>query len=242
MINSSKELLGTKMYAAGEEIGKLVDIYFDENDWNIRYLVVEVGDWLDRNTLLFSPLAVTLHEEGLNIGIKKELIEKSPPIDLERPFSRQQEIELHRYYDWPFYWVRLDHSSYPLVEMYTEMKEAGSIEEDTEDHNLRSAKEVAGYKIAARDGDIGRVDNFLMDDDKWNIIYMVVDTGSWLPGRKVLISPSWVTDIDWSESRVRLDLEQNTIQNSPEYDPSEPLDRQYEERLYEYYERDKYWE
>jgi uncharacterized protein YrrD len=242
MIRSIDNMRGMKMFAADEEIGTLVDIYFEDDSWVIRYLVVEVGDWLNRNTLLFSPLAVTLNEEGIKVGVKREMIEKSPPIDVERPFSRQQEIELHRYYDWPFYWVRLDHSSYPLVEMYTEMKEAGSIPEETEDTNLRSVREVTGHKIAARDGDIGKVDDFLIDEKSWKILYMVVDTGGWLPGRKVIVSPTWVEELDWNTSRVTVDLDQDTVRNSPEYIPSQLPDREYEDQLYEHYERDKYWE
>lgn len=242
MIRSVRDLQKLRMHAADEEIGKLVDVYFEERNWVTRYLVIEVGEWLDRNTLLFSPLAVMIGEEGAKIGVKKEMIEKSPPIDIERPVSRQQEMELHRYYDWPFYWVRLDHSSYPLVEMYSEMQESGNIPDEAEDPKLRSAREVTGYKIAARDGDIGKVDNFLIDEESWRILYMVVDTGNWLPGRKVLISPAWIEAISWSESKVRLDLNQDTIRNSPEYDPSSLLDREYEDRLYEHYEQDKYWE
>jgi uncharacterized protein YrrD len=242
MIRGVKELRGLKMYSIDEEIGKLVDIYFEENEWIVRYLVVEVGDWLDRKTILFSPLAVTLLEDGIKIGIKREMIEKSPAVDVERPISRQQEVELHRYFDWPFYWVRLDHSSYPLVEMYTEMREKGNIADEVESPLLRSAREVTGYKIAARDGEIGSVDNFLIDDTSWRILYMVVDTGSWLPGRKVLISPTWIEEISWNDSRVRVNLDQDTIRNSPEYDPSAPPDREYEDRLYDHYERDKYWE
>lgn len=242
MIRSVKELRGLNMHSIDEEIGKLVDIYFEENEWIVRYLVVGVGDWLDRKTILFSPLAVTLLEDGIKIGIKREMIEKSPAVDVERPISRQQEVELHRYFDWPFYWVRLDHSSYPLVEMYTEMREKGNIADEVESPLLRSAREVTGYKIAARDGEIGSVDNFLIDDTSWRILYMVVDTGSWLPGRKVLISPTWIEEISWNDSRVRVNLDQDTIRNSPEYDPSAPPDREYEDRLYDHYERDKYWE
>jgi uncharacterized protein YrrD len=242
MIRGIKEIRKMKMDAADEEIGKVVDIYFEEGIWIIRYLVVEVGDWLDRNLLLFSPLAVVVDDERVKIGVKREMVEKSPPIDVERPVSRQKEIELHRHYDWPFYWVRLDHSSYPLVEMYTEMQETGNIPDELEDPKLRSVQEVTGYKIAARDGIIGSVDNFLIDEDSWRILYMVVDTGSWTPGRKVLISPSWIESISWNQSEVRIDLDKDTIRNSPEYDPSAPPDRDYEDRLYEYYERDKYWE
>lgn len=242
MMRSVKELQKLKMHAADDEIGKIVDVYIEDKIWLVRYLVVEVGDWLDRNTLLFSPLAVVLSEDGVKIGVKKDLIEKSPPIDVERPVSRQQEVELHRYYDWPFYWVRLDHSSYPLVEMYTDMQDSRDIQDNAEDPNLRSAREITGYKIAARDGNIGSVDDFIIDEDSWKVLYMIVDTGSWFPGRKVLISPNWIESISWNQSEVRLDLARDTIKNSPEYDPSQPLDRDYEERLYEYYERDKYWE
>ena len=106
---------------------------------------------------------------------------------------------------------------------------------------LRSVKEVEGYMLRARDGDIGRCKDFLFDDEIWVIRYMVADTGKWLPSRKVLISPDWIVSIQWLEREVAVDLNVEEIKESPEYDPSAPVNREYEARLYDFYGRPKYW-
>ena len=71
--------------------------------------------------------------------------------------------------------------------------------------------------------------------------YLVVDTRNWLPGRKVLVSPDWVDAVDWSERKVHVGLTKEGVENSPEFDPNAPVNRRYEEMLYDYYGRPKYW-
>ncbi|MGQ9572218.1 MAG: PRC-barrel domain-containing protein [Dehalococcoidia bacterium] len=105
---------------------------------------------------------------------------------------------------------------------------------ESEDPHLRSVKEVTGYHIQATDGEIGHVEDFILDDEDWVIRYMVVDTRNWLPGKKVLVAPGWVENIDWSESKVAVGLSREEIKDSPEYDPSAPVNREYEVRLYDY--------
>jgi hypothetical protein len=107
--------------------------------------------------------------------------------------------------------------------------------------HLRSARQVIGYSIQAQDGEIGRVEDFIIDDNVWMLRYLVIDTGNWLPGRKVLLSTSWVEAITWDDSRVHLTLSQERIKNSPEYDPTLPLSREYETELHEHYDRTEYW-
>jgi hypothetical protein len=94
---------------------------------------------------------------------------------------------------------------------------------------------------SANDGEIGHVDDFLVDDENWTIRYVVVDTRNWWPGKKVLISPEWIRSVSWTDSRVYVDLSRDTIKNGPEYDPSTPLSREYENRLYKHYGRSQYW-
>ncbi|MDX1523125.1 MAG: PRC-barrel domain containing protein, partial [Anaerolineae bacterium] len=79
------------------------------------------------------------------------------------------------------------------------------------------------------------------NDETWVIQYMVVDTRNWLPGKKVLIAPAWIDEINWPDAKVHINLSRETIKNSPEYDPETSLDRSYEEELYDYYDRQKYW-
>jgi hypothetical protein len=103
------------------------------------------------------------------------------------------------------------------------------------DANLRSAREVEGYRVKASDGEIGHVERFVVDTDDWNIKFLVVDTRNWLPGRKVLLAPHWCSGIDWIERLADIDLTQEQIRNSPEYEEHEPIDPQLVDRLYKYY-------
>ena len=110
------------------------------------------------------------------------------------------------------------------------------------DPTLRSSRDVTGYYIAALDGEIGHVDDFLVEDRAWAIRYLLVATRNWWPGKKVLISPEWIKTVSWADSQVQVDLRRDEIKAAPEYDPSRPFDREYESRLIEHHNRRKYWE
>jgi hypothetical protein len=70
----------------------------------------------------------------------------------------------------------------------------------------------------------------------------VIDTRNWLPGRKVLVAPAWAEQVSWVERKVHVELGRETIKNSPEFDPSMPVNREYEARLYDFYGRPYYWD
>jgi hypothetical protein len=108
--------------------------------------------------------------------------------------------------------------------------------------HLRSLQEVIGYRIHASDGVIGHVYDFVIEDECWSIQFLVVATGNWLPGRKVLVSPDRTKSISWESSEVRLSLSRSVIESSPEYDPTAPVNREYEVRLYDYCGRPKGWD
>lgn len=92
-------------------------------------------------------------------------------------------------------------------------------EEDRPDPHLRSTREVTGYHIQARDGQIGHVEDFTVDDETWIIRYLVLNTRNWLPGKKVLVAPRWVDRVSWLGSKVFVDLPRVSIKDNPEYDP-----------------------
>ena len=106
---------------------------------------------------------------------------------------------------------------------------------------LRSINELQNYVLEATDGDIGRCKDFLFDDVKWNIRYMVAEPRTWLPGRKVLVSPHWINNVSWSERKVFFELSKEKIENGPQYNPAEPPNRKYEDVLYNYYGFPPYW-
>jgi hypothetical protein len=107
--------------------------------------------------------------------------------------------------------------------------------------HLRSAAHVTGYHIEATDGEIGHVEDFIIDDETWEIRYIVVDTRNWLPGKKVLIAPRWIDRVSWNDSKVYVSLSREAIGNAPEYHP-DTLNREYEGKLHDHYNRPKYWE
>ena len=109
------------------------------------------------------------------------------------------------------------------------------------DPHLRSAGELDGYHIHAEDGEIGSVTDLIVDEGEWRVRYLVVKTGGWFSGDRVLIPPAWIRKISWEESSVHVDVDRKTIADSPPFDESQPLTREYEERLYRHYSRPQYW-
>jgi len=106
---------------------------------------------------------------------------------------------------------------------------------------LHNTKELYGNKLAASDGDIGHVQDFYFDDQTWVIRYLVVDTGSWLTGRQVLLSPHAFGKWDRQEKTLQVKLSKKQIEHSPSIESHQPVSRQYEAEYYKYYGWPTYW-
>ncbi len=246
MLRSIKSYEGHLIQGADGEIGSVTDFFFDDVDWSIRYLVVDTGKWIPGRRALISPLTLERLADvpaSFFAPVTKEIIEKSPPFDAEQAISRQYETELTNYYGWPAYW-----EGFKLSMASSIGKRSDVLPDDVKRLNLEqrgvsnlwSANEVIGYFIEATDGEIGHVEDFVLEDETWAIRYMVIDTRNWLPGRKVLIIPQLTEGISWTEAKVRVELPRETVKESPEFDPNAPINRQYEVRLYDYYGRPAY--
>jgi len=106
---------------------------------------------------------------------------------------------------------------------------------------LRNVSTILNYVLLAKDGEIGRCKDFLFDDEKWTIRYMVADTRKWLPGRKVLISPMSLGTVDWSSRHFQVQLTQRQIEESPPLEEDAPVSRQYEMMFSTYFATPSYW-
>ena len=251
MLRSVKDLRGYTVRATDGDIGETHEFYFDDLGWAIRYLVVDTGSWLSGRRVLLSTVSLgqpKWEKRIFPVLLTKEQVEHSPDIATDKPVSRQMEEELFSYYGWSPYWWGRDMPAASVGALAVAQMIAGTEEEKSgtergeADPHLRSTREVMGYHIQARDGEVGHVEDFIADDETWIICYMVVDTQKWLSGRKVLVAPAWAEKVSWADRKVHLDLSRETIRNSPEFDPSLPVNREYEVRLYDYYGRPKYWE
>ena len=101
--------------------------------------------------------------------------------------------------------------------------------------HLRSIATITGYGIHANDGEIGAVEDILIDDTGWEVRYLTVDTGNWWPGERVLISPRSILKIDWVAEMIYLNVDRETVKKSPPYDPIITVDGAYDEKHFAYY-------
>lgn len=249
MLRSLKDLERYGVTASDGDVGSVVDFLLDDERWIIRYLVVDAGNWLGGRQVLISPISFRQAEwagRRFHLALTTAKIENAPNVDVDLPVSRQHERDYHSYYGYPYYWGRSGAwgmGSYPgllstggAYEQFVE-----NSEEPPGDVHLRSAREVRGYHIQASDDSIGHVQDFIVDDETWEVRYLVIDTSNWWFGKKVLVAPHWASRVSWVERKVYVDLSREVIKTSPEWNESEGVNREYEVRLYDYYGRPSYW-
>ena len=237
MLDKAKTLTGYSLHSLDGEIGKVKDFYFDDRDWTIRYLVADTGEWLVSRQVLISPhsLAGVDRDHGsIAVKLTKTEIEHSPSLNRDKPVSRQFEQEYSVFFGSPMYWGFPQEPNAKAASGERGMKRG--------DPDLRSTNAVSGHHVEASGGEIGHVDDFIIDDQTWAIRYLIVDTKDWLPGRKVLISPKWIERVSWSEKQVVVALTREAIQQAPEYADSPPLTRDQEIALHRHYNRPGYWD
>jgi hypothetical protein len=169
-------------------------------------------------------------------------VEKSPGIATDEPISRQMEYSLYGYYGVDPLWGGGYYGSNAIAKpmatpSFDEAEVAAALRgsHGQGDKHLRSLVEVTGYKIHASDGEIGHIESFLIDEESWDIRYLVGNTRNWWFGRHVLLSPAAVRDIEWDLHRVDLNLTCYKIKGSPPWEPTGLLDRAYEQAVQAYY-------
>ncbi len=207
-------------------IGTVADVYFNDQTWEIRYLAADTASWLDGRYVLIakeSLLTPKWQTGSFPATVSQGQVKDGPPFEIGQPFSWKKEREICAHYRWATY--------YPLDE--NELSVFPGI--------LTSAIGLTNFSLKASDGEIGKIINFMVDDTSWIVRYLVIDTSKWLAGRKILLNPMWATSILWADHLVEMDLSKDQIQQSPEYDPFEPIEQVYEDRLYTHYGKPQYW-
>lgn len=250
MFKNLRDFEGHRLAANDGEIGHVTDLYFEDDCWAVRYLVVATGSWLFGKKALISPNAVQkvdFSDECIKVDLTMEQVKNSPDIDTDKPISRQQESEYHLYYNFPPYW-----GGVALWGRYDQPGGTADAEDaETAEHarehgsqwssHLRSAREVRGYRVVSVDGQVGHCDNFLMDVETWAIRYIVVNTGGWLKRHEVLVTPKLVDRVIWAEAQIDVNASKDLIERAPDYHRGEDIDRTYEEKLFKHYTTHPYW-
>ena len=228
----------------GQDVGTLEDVFFDDERWTVRYLIVRAGHWLTGRSVLLSPMAVedvSWEDRQIAVDLTQDQIKGAPSADDAHPITREWEAEYAGYYGLPYYWdgpSAWGIGPTPLAgrALVKSARPAPSVVRGA-DQRLKSARDVRGYHIHARDGQIGHVEDFLIDDVTWMVRYLMVDTSNWIGGRTVLVAPEWASRIDWMRQEVHVQLTRDAIKACPPYDESRIIDRAYEDRLADVYRR-----
>jgi sporulation protein YlmC with PRC-barrel domain len=266
MLTQSKDLLSLAIVATDGDIGDVRDLYFDDEGWTIRYLVVEAGSWLSSRKVLISPIAANKPEwanKRLPVSLTREQVKNSPDIDTDMPVTRQHETDHLDHHSYPYYWGGAGlwgSGGYPnmLMPGYAGYGSAAATRAELDgaqartdarqrqsrsesDPHLRSYREVVGYHIEALDGEIGQVQGLLVDEESWAIRYLVVSTSNWWLGHDVLVAPQWIQRLNWAKQTVAVDLTRDALKQAPTYDPASPLTPEMEIAVYKHHGRAAHW-
>lgn len=250
MLRSMKDLESYSVGATDGIIGRVADFYFDDDQWVIRYLVVALGEGPPHRKVLISPISIgqpNWSGKILNVSLTQVQVKNSPDIDTDKPVSRQQEMGYLGYYGYGSYWGG---GGLWGAGLYPDILQAGLQQSRADIHNrknrpldphLRSGNAVLRYYVHASDGDIGHVQGILLDEKTWAIRYIIVNTSNWWLGHQVILAPTWIDDVSWTESTVSFGLTRQLIMNAPHYDPAVPFDRERESGIHTHYGRHGYW-
>ncbi|NEU14659.1 PRC-barrel domain containing protein [Methylobacterium sp. BTF04] len=261
MLNAVSSLKGFGIRAKDGSLGTVSDFLFDDSTWKVRWMVVDTGRWLTGRKVLVHPSAVVSAEYGareLNVALTKAQVEESPDIARDRPISQQMQNDLYGYYGWDPLWGggmsgagiyggsmyggRIGAIASPLSAPAYFGREAvleaerGETNLNEGDPHLRSIAEVTGYHVHATDGDIGHIQDVLVDSASWVVRYFIIDTSNWWFGQHVLVSPYAVKSVEWSDRHVRLDIERGQVKSSPPWNPAQAINDAYERRLHGHYD------
>jgi hypothetical protein len=249
MLRHASQINGYAIGASDGPIGAITDLLFDDVTWRVRWLVVDTSAFLIGPRVLLPPSALShINHIGrqLSVQLTKQQVKNSPGVDTDEPVSRRMETNLYDYFGWSPYWSAgfymggygYDGGVLPPAGLGFTPR-AGQTEDALPadgDRHLRSIREVTGYRVEARDGDVGHVADFLLEDVDWSLHYLVIDTKTWWPGKKILISPRSIEATDWQTRTLTLDVDRQQVKDSPAYDGSQEVDRAYEYQFHGYYD------
>lgn len=247
MFRLASKMSGVMVDTIDGPAGRIEQILFNNKNWLVRYLVVDLGMLFNIRQFLLSPVAVEgFEDDKIKVNCSKERIKGSPEIGPEIQISPQKEKEIHDHFSWPYYWNYPSNSnslgrpvlSETLTESFLKLDEriVGEYK-----YRLESSSGMSGFRVEAINEEVGKIDDLIFDDEEWVVRYLLINTGIMFSNKRIPFSPWWVRWIDWEEGVVYVNYPAAEITNGPEWDTSGELDREFEFCLYRYFDRPPYW-
>jgi hypothetical protein len=216
MLDRLRPLLGHHIHASDDLIGTLDDFFFDDSQWVMRYLVVDIGKFLRGRKVLISPAAIVgIDQTSKIVSLKHSIdqIRNSPDIDVDKPVYRQLEEQLLNYYGWVAHWTP-----------QSDLPEPQSQPVPTGDTHLRSMNNVCKYAVMAFDGRVGSIDDFVVDHNGWRIPLVILDTRHYLSTTQVILPALRLKGIRVEDREISIDMNKADVSAAPRFDPARQLD------------------
>lgn len=241
MLASLTELRSYYVQGKGGEIGRIEDLCFREDDWIVRYVVVDMED-LGREALLLSAYLGPFHRDTHTVSadIRREQVQNTPAFDRAQPLTKREEQELHELYGWPGYWWEQEHQITPLDDLWGDPLEEPQIPEEREQEEEGPQRQFVSdlldvYGIQSDDGEVGILQDVIVEDENWAISYLVVNVQP--AGHRVLLAADYIQAVDLGARRIYLAVTKDAIVNSPVVSSEQPITPELEQSLREYYDQ-----
>ncbi|MDD9898903.1 MAG: PRC-barrel domain-containing protein [Candidatus Melainabacteria bacterium] len=236
MLRSVDSLRGYSLHATDGKIGTVRSLHFDDESWQVRYLVVHIDSWLDDKDVLILPAAafrVVLAEQSINVDLSRKQIKEAQPYSSDLPVSAQHELIDKR--NFAALYLADPWSGSVLPMWFPDTDAVKEVVEATGDKDLRCTAVVDGYKVIDKGGKpAGKVKDFIVDDEAWEIKFLVVDTNGIYPFGDVLVSNFHVDGFETDEQLVSIDMSKAELEQCPKYDSFEPVNREYVLKHYDF--------
>ncbi|MFW5645474.1 MAG: PRC-barrel domain-containing protein [Bacteroidota bacterium] len=242
MKRSLKELMHCKVKAKDGPVGKIKDFLFDQKAWIIRYIDADFGNWFATDRVLIPVIFLDDFDERekcFPVRLSKEMIESGPHIEDHMPVSREYETRLASHYDlqpyWPFtYFSPVTGAVYfPSRPLSVPTFDVNESDMQT---NLRSFREIKGYRVYATGKDVGSIADLYIDDRDCQIVYGLIDISNWFaPGKKILLSVEGMEQISYLDHVIHISVSPGKLDEAPEFQKYGKLSETKERRLYDYF-------
>jgi hypothetical protein len=232
MLREASNLLGQPIDATDGRLGTIEDLYFDDQDWRVRYAVVKTGLPFRRSYVLLRPADVEKSDctlPRLNVWLTRAEARARPNASTELTVSEQRRT------------VRRATSPLrKLAERLGVRVDDRQLLEEAQrvmasDPHLRSIRAVRSYRLSAREGAAGRVRDFVVDDVTWAVCHVEAEVDLFIGKKSVLVLPQSVEDVNFDARSVRVGLSRHALGGAPRFQRLALMSRLYMMCVYDYY-------
>jgi sporulation protein YlmC with PRC-barrel domain len=233
-LRSVNALTGYTVRTLDGDIGSVRELYFNDQDWRVKHIVVDTNRWLPGKQVLLNPLDVkdvNFERRELMVSITTEHVRNSPEADTDRPVALQRVSKMSETSNWAMYLAGEALAAVPEAVPIQEFETSNKNGKPYDPH-LRTTKVVGGMGVYAKGDEVGHVVDFIVDDDTWSIRYLVIGLED---RRRALLLPELVKDIRFEREELIVDLDAHVLADCPKLDPATLITSQYERAVTEYF-------